>query len=375
MAVGSVLIRHTSYQLGHDKFTSPGKDIYLFTFAKTTYAKKGVANFTIGGLDIPVGLTYTSTAWSFQTVSRIIMAVVDNGEHINIQYKGDPYCCPSWWGGFSMSGHMDPLVAFSVLSSDYQTSLGLVSYDTEIVNTGHYNMDSSIFTAPIDGVYYFSISSGLHPHLIVELVLRVNGADRYTLFHNSYIHSGIVTISGTTLVNLLSGDKVTVHLTNGQMYSSAGQHEASLVGFLYSPSFSNSSVAWMVSKTTPTTVLRHTPIAYDKVDVCFGVLFHNLSTIEITVAGVYYIYYSVRVTPLTSKIMSLTFKKNNEIMRNFTLHSFSQINDVISVGASLIFKFSAGDKLSVTPFHDVTESGDLLRSTAFMGFLIQEMTD
>ena len=90
------------------------------------------------------------------------MLEVNKGQVIQLQYKGDPVTSQgSAWGGFSVSGYMDPLVAFSVARSTSMRSQGLVTYDTEIVNTGQFNMDTSTFTAPVDGIYYFSISAGL----------------------------------------------------------------------------------------------------------------------------------------------------------------------------------------------------------------------
>ena len=352
-------------------FTSPGLDIYLFSLVKRTSKKSrnSQVNFTIFGLEIPLGLTHTSTRWKSQTLSRNVISVLDKGQSVNIQYIGMPECClGNLWGGFSVSGYMDPLVAFSVARSTSMTSLGVITYDTVIVNTGQFKVDNSTFVAHMDGIYYFSISAGLFAHTIAELMLKVNGVDIHVLYRRSTTHNGTTTISSTTLLDLQTGDNVTLHLTNGSIYSSVNQHEVSLMCFLYSLNDTN-SVAWLVSKSSDT---RNTPILYDTAHIMNGVEFRN-SEITIAVSGLYYIYYSliVRSCGYNERYRDVSLKVGLYDRRDFYFYHTG--SDATTVSGSYVFKLSAGDKLTVRKFSGCRlDFGDLFRSTAFMGFLIEE---
>ena len=142
------------------------------------------------GLFPPMGLTHTSETFHDElTSSRNIISMLGEGQQVSIVYiSGVTAPNQNAWGGFSVSGYMDPIVAFNVARSTNMTSLGLVRYDIEIVNTGQFNMYCT-FVAPLDGIYYFSVSTGLQEHIIVELMLKVNGIDEYIIFHRSSIHN------------------------------------------------------------------------------------------------------------------------------------------------------------------------------------------
>ena len=359
-------------------FTNPGLDIYLFSLVqKTSYMLKSnnsQVNFTICGLETPQGLTYTSTRQGSQTISRNMMSVLETGQRVSIQYVGHSECCrANLWGGFSVSGYMDPVVAFSVARSTSMTSPGLVRYGTVIVNTGQFNMDNSTFVAHMDGIYYFSISAGLFAHTKAELMLTVNGVDMLTLIQNSTTHNGIKTISSTTLLELQTGDEVTVHLTMGRIYSSVEQHEVSFLGFLYSLKVAN-SVAWLVSSINGTQTLN-TPIFYDTAHIINGTEFH-LSEITISISGFYYIYYSLIVDPCSQR-HSREYRVYLEVGGIEKKHFYFNYmgKESTTVSGSYIFKLSAGDKVTVGNNGGcLLGYGDFYRSTAFMGFLIEETT-
>ena len=357
-------------------FTSPGLDIYLFILAETT--AKRLVRMVISGPEPSMGLTHASLMdernLHEHTTHRNIMSVVDIGQNFTIKYKGEPRCCNgNWWAGFSVSGYMDPLVAFSVARSTSMTSLGLIRYDTEIVYTGQFNMGISTFVTPLNGIYYFSISAGLFPANTAELMLRVNGKDMYVLFHNSSAHDGIRTISGSTLLDLQIGDLVTLHLTKGQIYSSPEQHEVSFMCFLYSPKHGNSAT-WMVSKTDNNSYIR--PISYNKVHFVKGVQYHITNTIIASVSGIYYIYNSVMVAPISGSVAMKTYLYiNYKCICNYQVYYSSvEMNGLVTFSASFLYKLNAGDKLTIgtNTKKYIMKFNDQLRSTSFMGFLITE---
>ena len=327
------------------------------------------------GLFTPMGLTHTSETFHDEvTCSRNIISMLGEGQQVSIVYiSGITAPNHNAWGGFSISGYMDPVVAFNVARSTSVTSLGLITYDTEIVNTGQFNLTSSTFVAPLDGtcIYYFSVSSGLQPRIIVELMVKVNGIDMYIIFHRSSIHGGVETIPGTTLLDLQAGDLVSLHLTKGQIHSSIEQHEMSFMGFLYSPRFV-AGLTWVVSETTGTTCTGLASIIFDKVDVVKGFNIENFGNMEVPVSGIYYIYYSAFASVKRPTYMAL--KVNGKELTLLSLGSWqTHLSGLLAASGSFIYPFKSGDILSVNPtWYPMDIMGDTKRSTSFMGFLIKE---
>ena len=272
-------------------FTSPRIDLYLFSLLGL---RGDPVQMSMKGLFPPMCLTYTSATFHDRvTSSRNIISMLGGGQQVSMVYiSGVTTPNHNAWGGFSISGYMDPVVTFNVARSTSMTSLGLITYDTEIINTGQFNLTSSTFVAPLDGIYYFSVSTGLQPHINVELMLKVNGIDMYITFHRSIHHNGVENISGTILLDLNAGDKVSVHLTKGQIHSSIEQHEMSFVGILYSPRFV-AGLTWVVSVTTGTICTSLGCIIYEKIDVTKGFNMNSFGDMEVPVSGIYFIYYSV----------------------------------------------------------------------------------
>ena len=351
-------------------FTSPGTDLYLFSLVGL---RGGPVQMSMKGLFPPMGLTHKSETFHDEvTSSRNIISMLGEGQQVSIVCSsGVTTPNHNAWGGFSVSGYMDPVVAFNVARSTSMTSLGLITYDTEIVNTGQFNLTSSTFVAPLDGIYYFSVSTGLQPHFIAELMLKVNGIDMSIIFHRSSFHSGVETISGTTLLDIQAGDMVSVHLTKGQIHSSIEQHEMSFVGFLYSPRFV-AGVAWVVSVTIGTHCRSLGCKIFDKVDVIKGVNIDHFGNMDVPVSGIYYIYYSAFASVRGPTYMTL--KLNGKELILLSLGSWQiDLNGVIATSGSFIYPFKSGNILSVnTLWFPMIIMGDTKRSTSFMGFLIKE---
>ena len=303
-------------------FTSPGKDVYLFNLVGLSYQSLYFLSMT--GVNPSMGITH-STIWdNFETHNRNVMLEVDKDQVIQLQFKGSPGAgVGSSWGGFSVSGFMDPLVAFSVARSTSMTSQGLVTYDTEIVNTGQFNLDTSTFTAPVDGIYYFSISAGVDTSGVVSVFLRVNNKNVYNLFFSSSTISGPETIAGTTLLELGKGDEVSLHVTEGEIYSSPAELDISMSCFMYSPKMV-SPVAWLVSKTTPDMTEHNQSMIFDQVHIIKRVAFINKTTVEIPFTGVYYLHLSVAV-PDGDQNVRLELFVDNVVKYYHGTYSYSDI--------------------------------------------------
>ena len=136
-------------------------------------------------------------------------------------------------------------------------------------------------------------------------------------------HDGIRTISGSTLLDLQTG-----HL----VYSSE-QHEVSFMCFLYSPKHGNSAT-WMVSKTDNNSYIR--PIRYNNVHFVKGVQYHNTNTIIASVTGIYYIYNSVMVAPISGSFAVKTYLYiNDKCICNYQVYYSSvEMNGLVTFSAS-----------------------------------------
>ena len=173
------------------------------------------------------------------------------------------------------------------------------------------------------------------------------------------------------MLNLQAGDKVSLHLTKGQIHSSIEQHEMSFMGFLYSPRFV-AEVAWVVSVTTGTTCMSVGCVMFDKVDVIKGVNIDNFGNMEVQVSGIYYIYYSAFASVKRPTYMAL--KVNGKEFILLSLSSWQiHLNGLLAASGSFIYPFKSGDILGVNPlWYPMDIMGDTKRSTSFMGFLIKE---
>ena len=351
-------------------FTSPGSDVYLFSLVGIAHTQP--FHLTLTGVNTSMGITHSNSWDDFETFHRNVMLGIDKKQVVQLKVKGAPaFGGGSSWGGFSVSGYMDPLVAFSVARTTSMTSPGLVRYDTEIVNTGQFNMGTSTFTSPAGGIYYFSLTVGLFTSGTVSLFLRVNNINMYNLFHNSSTSRGVETMSGTTLLELLVDDQVSLHLMEGPIYSTSEEVDISMSGFLYSPK-TVSPVAWLVSKTnSDITVLNHS-MRYDQAHILKDVKFTNTDTVEIPFTGVYYIHLSVAV-PAGKEDVKLRLNYNNQTKNRLIVFSYSDSRQGSRiVGGSVILPLVGGAKLTIKPItSNIDTFESIYRATSFLGFLLK----
>ena len=250
-------------------------------------------------------------------------------------------------------------------------SLGLVTYDTEIVNTGQFNMHTSTFTAPVDGIYYFSISAGIFTSGVVSVFLRVNNNKVYNLFFSSSTNRGVETIAGTTLLDLDQGDEVSLHVTEGEIYSSPAELDISMSCFLYSPKMV-SPVAWLVSKTTTDMTELKQPMIFDQTHITRQVEFINKTTVEIPFTGIYYLYLSVAV-PDGNQNVRLELFVDNVLKYYLRTHSYSDNRGGFRIaGRSTIITLVGGNKLTIRPFDgSIDNLESIYRATSFLGFMLR----
>ena len=139
---------------------------------------------------------------------------------------------------FSLTHTMqDETAAFSVASnhtiSGYRKP---VPFNTYLYNAGrHYNPLNHTYTAPSDGIYFFSFSVGLNAHREAEFVLYKNNKPYVNIIRNSTTHDGTDMIGRSVMMRLARGDMVFMVNEARRTARSSLMVETSFSGFKYQP--------------------------------------------------------------------------------------------------------------------------------------------
>ena len=139
---------------------------------------------------------------------------------------------------FSLTHTMlDETAAFCVASnhtiSGYRKP---VPFNTYLYNAGrHYNPLNHTYTAPSDGIYYFSFSVGLIAHSEAEFVLYKNNKAYVNIIRRSTTHNGTDMIGRSVMMRLNRGEQVFMVNEAGRTARSSSMMETSFLGFKYQP--------------------------------------------------------------------------------------------------------------------------------------------
>ena len=143
---------------------------------------------------------------------------------------------------FSLTHTMlDETAAFCVASnhtiSGYRKP---VPFNTYLYNAGrHYNPLNHTYTAPSDGIYYFSFSVGLNAHREAEFVLYKNNKAYVNIIRRSTKHEGTDTIGRSVMMRLHRGDLIFMVNEARRTARSSSMMETSFSGFKYQPRHRN----------------------------------------------------------------------------------------------------------------------------------------
>ena len=138
-----------------------------------------------------------------------------------------------------------PGVAFTVQMNTHKPTLGskqLIGFDKITTNIGHaFNNNTSVFTAPVGGMYVFEVVVGTDGHATTDLEIVKNGVYLKRVYGYSYNHWGTSTASVTT--HLVSGDQVYVK-NNVNNHGLVGHQLTSFSGYLVKPDCNFSWSLW-----------------------------------------------------------------------------------------------------------------------------------
>uniref|UniRef100_A0A671XGS2 Complement C1q-like protein 2 n=1 Tax=Sparus aurata TaxID=8175 RepID=A0A671XGS2_SPAAU len=133
-----------------------------------------------------------------------------------------------------------PQIAFSACLSNSGEIYSGPSTDKTLVfkrifsNTGGYDQSTGVFTAPVNGLYYFTFSTyGYNTH-IAGAILMKNGVRQISTFDYTSDDSSDIG-SNSAVLQLAAGDKVHMELwDNGRVYDNWNGH-TTFSGFLVFP--------------------------------------------------------------------------------------------------------------------------------------------
>ena len=186
-------------------------------------------------------ITRTSTAHSgADTISRDLIVKLSEADSVHVSSGYAVRSTPNYYTYLCLFSITDAMkdfpVAFSV-ARDSSTSglLNPVPFNIELVNEGYHYNQKHKFTAPSDGIYYFSISVGLSAGNTANFTLYKNDEPLANIIRLATNHNGSDTISRSIMILLQRED--TIHVVNqkNRVAWSSPDLETSFSGFLYEP--------------------------------------------------------------------------------------------------------------------------------------------
>ena len=191
------------------------------------------------------GITRTSTFHNHtDTIGRDLIAQFYADETVHVLNNYDVLGYDNGYetsiSMFSISDSMvDEMVAFSVATHSSSTSIDSaapVQFNELLYDDGYnYDFFSHEFSAPSDGVYYFSFSVGLIGGGMANFILQKNNEPFATIIRESTSHNGTDTIGRSVMMVLEESDRVNIVNTVGLTARSSELKETSFCGFKYEP--------------------------------------------------------------------------------------------------------------------------------------------
>jgi hypothetical protein len=243
---------------GSGLFTAPRTGLYWFHFETYTDGE-GRANYSLTDGYSNERLTQLSSNcpnFNLPTLSRDDLRSLNETDQLYTTSTYASRTLPSdtytiAWSGFEMTELLGAMpVAFSVVNSSLRSleERQWTHFSTVLVNTYcSWNMTSSAFVAPIDGVYVLSVSTTVsisNKWTAVTLLLEtqsIRQLKQISCFTRLNFHC-TATVSFTVITQLNQSQYVRVH--NRQYDSNIDYSWDSFKGFLYAPLTAQHNVIW-----------------------------------------------------------------------------------------------------------------------------------
>ena len=147
-----------------------------------------------------------------------------------------------YWSSFRLDNVFSPLVVFQVASTSVMFFDGIITYNQLFINNGSaWNATLNSFIAPFGGLYFFSLSAGMHDGVAFHLKFAINGVVVQDVSDGTALsmNPGYDLLTVSKLLQLRAGDVLTTAFSNGILYSDPSNLQISLAGFYYSPTLNS----------------------------------------------------------------------------------------------------------------------------------------
>ena len=351
-------------------FTCPKAGLY-WLFYSVVWNGTTFANFTVQGSNqSPImSIRRLHTVFNnYDTMSRDKIINLTLYQQLTVSSTYPTYAnttIGSSWGAFLLDNLMSTLVAFEVCSTKLT---GNGAFDAIVYNYGNaWNNATQSFTAPVTGIYYFSLSLGVPATTKVWNRFEIGYTDYCDIEIYSILHDGLDVISRGCLLSLNAGNilDITWFYTNGD----SSYSQTSFRGFLYSPTH-GVKVAWSVHNSgyvTGSGLAMSFPNVY--VNVPSTVWQSSTNKVIIPVSGTYYVEMVGQTDSYVSALdpmdMRLTLNSTVTLSRLY----FGSMINYVTRSLPIIVHLQASSVLSVA-YYNVDVYGDSYDGLSFQGFLL-----
>ena len=359
-----------NYDQGTSRYTVPQTGFYWFSLGVGIDAMDRMT-YVLNGGQYGTDISRTSTSPTGpDTLARDVVQYLTAGTVLYMSASSATFSNErrqTMWAGVQLSSIFQEVVAFAVARDSQLLSAGTVSFNSVFVNEGNgWQNGRNEFVAPRDGIYFLSISSAVTATYSHDIRFVVNGQRQVKMWRNHVAQTGTDMLNRATLLNLVGGERVSIELVSGGVYSDSN-HQTAFCGFLYDPISVSAPVAWSAHRSSSGVGVTNA-LSFDRTFVNEGNAW-NGTHLTAPVAGFYFV--NIDVAASGHLALTVTLMKGNtaiaDIYRATTYHTAPD-----SLGRSIIVEVAKFELLYVRA--DTTFQSDSNLTTSISGFLLYELS-
>ena len=277
------------YNTSPNTFLVSQRSLYWFHLSAGVPANK-MTNYKLNGLNYSSFVYSSATAYPPDQLTTDTLQWIPPNASLWVSSDQTLYSTSNYetaWFGFRLDNLFNPLVAFAVQLTQPYTTSSAIKFNRVLVNEGNgYNINDGLFTAPINGIYFFSSTTTNNIYIAVNNYVNV----KLCVFLNDNAHtsSDLVSVRGSILLTLKVNDKVQIIPRVKELIRTNQDGFASFSGFVYSPIF-GFKIAWSVVRKT--FIMGPSDYAFfDEINTNQGNCWHKASNrVIIPVSGIYFV--------------------------------------------------------------------------------------